>query len=52
MFSPVLIIFFKFALTAGLLPDDYFETHKTVNTRNIYRMLLCCEKFANNARDN
>ena len=20
------------------------ETHKTVNTRNIYGMLLCCEK--------
>ena len=23
---------------------DYCETHKTVNTRNIYGMLLCCEK--------
>ena len=22
----------------------YCETHKTVNTRNIYGMLLCCEK--------
>ena len=24
--------------------DLYCETHKTVNTRNIYGMLLCCEK--------
>ena len=23
---------------------SYCETHKTVNTRNIYGMLLCCEK--------
>ena len=22
----------------------YCETHKTVNTRNIYGMLLCCKK--------
>ena len=22
----------------------YCETHKTVNTKNIYGMLLCCEK--------
>ena len=25
-------------------PFNYCETHKTVNTRNIYGMLLCCEK--------
>ena len=30
----------------------YCETHKTVNTRNIYGMLLCCEKSANKARGN
>ena len=30
----------------------YCETHKTVNTRNIYGMLLCCEKLTNEARDN
>ena len=30
----------------------YCETHKTMNTRNIYGMLLCCEKFANKACDN
>ena len=29
----------------------YFETHKTMSTRNIYGM-LCCEKLANKARDN
>ena len=29
----------------------YCETHKTVNTRNIYGMLLlCCEELANEAR--
>ena len=28
------------------------ETRKTVNIRNIYGMLLCCEKLANKARDN
>ena len=27
----------------------YYETHKTVNSSNIYGMLLCC---ANKARDN
>ena len=30
----------------------YCETHKTMSTRNIYGMLLCCEKLANKARDN
>ena len=30
----------------------YCETHKTMNTRNIYGMLLCCEKLANKACDN
>ena len=30
----------------------YCETHKTVNTRNIYGMLLCCEELVNEARDN
>ena len=30
----------------------YCETHKTVNTRNIYEMLLFCEKLANKERDN
>ena len=30
----------------------YCETHKTMNTRNIYGILLCCEKLANKARDN
>ena len=29
----------------------YCETHKTVNTRNIYEMLLCYEELANKARD-
>ena len=28
----------------------YCETHKTVNTRNIYGMLLCYEELANKAR--
>ena len=32
----------------GHLMLVYSETHKTVNTRNIYGMLLCCEKQANN----
>ena len=27
----------------------YCETHKTMNTRNIYGMILCCEKLANKA---
>ena len=26
------------------------ETHKTVNIRNIYGMLLCCQELANKAR--
>ena len=30
----------------------YCETHKTVNTTNIYEMLLCCGKLANKAKDN
>ena len=34
------------------LPYYYCETHKTVKTRNIYGMLLCCKKLANKARDN
>ena len=29
----------------------YCETHKTVNTKNIYEMLLCCEELADKARD-
>ena len=32
----------------GRLMLVYSETHKTMNTRNIYRMLLGCEKQANN----
>ena len=35
---------------AGNTP--YRETHKTVNTRNLYGMLLCWEKRANKVRDN
>ena len=35
----------------GRLMLVYSETYKTVNTRNIYIMLLCCEKQANKARD-
>ena len=31
---------------------DYCETHKTVNTRNIYGLLLCCEELANETREN
>ena len=27
----------------------YYETHKTVNTRNIHGMLLCCEEKATKA---
>ena len=27
----------------------YCETHKTVNTRSIYGMLLCCEEKTNKA---
>ena len=30
----------------------YCETHRTVNTRNISGMLLCCEELANEAREN
>ena len=30
----------------------YCETHKTMNTKIIYRMLLCCEKLANKVCDN
>ena len=29
---------------AKLGQESYCEIHKTVNTRNIYGMLLCCEK--------
>ena len=28
---------------------NYSETHRTVNTRNINRMLLCCKEKANKA---
>ena len=42
----------KIAHVASMTFMYYCETHKTVNTRNIYGMLLCCETSANNARDN
>ena len=42
------VIFFVF----GYVNECYCETHKTMNTRNIHAMLLCCEKLANKARDN
>lgn len=28
---------------------NYSETHRTVNTRNINRMLFCCKEKANKA---
>ena len=31
---------------------SYCETPKTVNPRNSYGMLLCCEKLASKAQDN
>ena len=31
---------------------SYCETPQTVSTRNIYGMLLCCEKLASKAQDN
>ena len=42
----------KISHVASMTFMYYCETHKTVNTRNIYGMLLCCETSANNARDN
>ena len=30
----------------------YYETLKTVNTKNIYGMLLCCKEKANTEREN
>ena len=32
--------------------QDYSQTEKTMNTRNISGMLLCCEKKPNQAREN
>ena len=30
----------------------YYKTHKTVNTKYIYGMILCCEEKANKALEN
>ena len=46
---------FVFFVSSSLLLENspeiniYCETHKSVNTKNIYGMLLCCEEVANKA---
>ena len=42
----------KNSILLALSSDIYSQTTKTVNTRNISRMLSCCKKKANQVREN